>query len=153
MMLLSFCFCLECWTWINFCTGKTDQIKCNYLVLSFFFSLLSYILLLVPSYLYISILRRIKRYNVLPVTSGTLLILATQEAEIRRIPVQSQHRQTVPMTLSWKYPIQKRAGRVTYVVEHLVSMKLWVQTSVPPKKGKNTKWLMVIFHAHNLYIG
>jgi hypothetical protein len=74
--------------------------------------------------LYISILRRIKRYNVLPVTSGTLLILATQEAEIRRIPVQSQHRQTVPMTLSQKYPIQKRAGRVTYVVEHLVSMKL-----------------------------
>jgi hypothetical protein len=36
------------------------------------------------------------------------VILATQEAEIRRIPVQSQSRQTVCETLSGKYLIQKR---------------------------------------------
>jgi hypothetical protein len=35
------------------------------------------------------------------------VILATQEAEIRRIAVQSQSRQTVHETLSRKYPIQK----------------------------------------------
>jgi predicted P-loop ATPase len=39
-------------------------------------------------------------------------ILATQEAEIRRITVQSQPRQIVLKTLSRKYPTQKRAGRV-----------------------------------------
>jgi hypothetical protein len=38
------------------------------------------------------------------------VILATQEAEIKRITVQSQPRQTE--TLSQKIPSQKRAGRV-----------------------------------------
>jgi hypothetical protein len=38
--------------------------------------------------------------------------LATQEAEIRRIQVQSQLRQIVPETLSRKNPSQKRAGGV-----------------------------------------
>jgi hypothetical protein len=43
----------------------------------------------------------------------TLIILVTQEAEIRRIMVQSQPRQIVQETLSWKKPIiQKRAGGV-----------------------------------------
>jgi hypothetical protein len=36
----------------------------------------------------------------------------TQEAEIRRIAVQSQPRQTVQETLSRKHPSQKRAGGV-----------------------------------------
>jgi hypothetical protein len=36
------------------------------------------------------------------------LILVTQEADIRRIIVQSQH--IVHETLSWKYSIEKRAG-------------------------------------------
>jgi hypothetical protein len=40
------------------------------------------------------------------------IILATQEAEIRRFMVQSQPRQIVLMTLSQKNPLQKRAGRV-----------------------------------------
>jgi hypothetical protein len=35
------------------------------------------------------------------------VILATQEAEIRRIAVQSQPRQTVYETIPQKYPIQK----------------------------------------------
>jgi hypothetical protein len=38
--------------------------------------------------------------------------LATQEAEIRRIVVQSQHRQIVLKTLSQKHPSQKRVGVV-----------------------------------------
>jgi hypothetical protein len=36
------------------------------------------------------------------------VILATQDAEIRRIEVQSQSRQTVHKTLSQKYSSQKR---------------------------------------------
>jgi hypothetical protein len=40
----------------------------------------------------------------------TPVILATQEADIRRIVVQSQPRQTVQETLSWKNTSQKRAG-------------------------------------------
>jgi hypothetical protein len=39
-------------------------------------------------------------------------ILAIQEAEIRRIVVQSQPRQIVHSTLSWKNPSQKSAGEV-----------------------------------------
>jgi hypothetical protein len=42
----------------------------------------------------------------------TPIILATQEAEIRRIVVQSQPRQIVRETLFQKYPSQKRAGGV-----------------------------------------
>jgi hypothetical protein len=42
----------------------------------------------------------------------TSVILATQEAEIRRIEVQSQPKQVVQETLSQKSPSQKRAGGV-----------------------------------------
>jgi hypothetical protein len=42
----------------------------------------------------------------------TPVILATEEAEIRRTVVQSHPRKTVHKTLSRKYPSQKRAGRV-----------------------------------------
>jgi hypothetical protein len=38
----------------------------------------------------------------------TPIILATQEAEIRRISVQSQHRQTVQQVLILKNPITKK---------------------------------------------
>jgi hypothetical protein len=40
------------------------------------------------------------------------VILATQEAEIRRIMVSSQPKQIVHETLSQKNPSQKKAGRV-----------------------------------------
>jgi hypothetical protein len=40
------------------------------------------------------------------------VFLAIQEAEIRKITVQSQPRQRVLKTLSGKYPTQNRAGRV-----------------------------------------
>jgi hypothetical protein len=39
--------------------------------------------------------------------------------DIRKIIVQSQLKLIVLKTLSQKYPTQKRAGRVTQVVEHL----------------------------------
>jgi hypothetical protein len=42
----------------------------------------------------------------------TLVILATQEEQIRRITVQSQPGQIVCETLSQKNPSQKRAGGV-----------------------------------------
>jgi hypothetical protein len=41
------------------------------------------------------------------------VIIATQEAEIRRIAVQSQYGQIVLKTLSQKIPSQKRADGVT----------------------------------------
>jgi hypothetical protein len=47
------------------------------------------------------------------------VILATQEAEIRRTVVQSQPGQIVLKILSQKYPMQKRAGRMAQVLEHL----------------------------------
>jgi hypothetical protein len=46
---------------------------------------------------------------------------ATQEANIRRIMVQSQLGQIVYKTLSPKYPISKRAVGVAQVVERLPS--------------------------------
>jgi hypothetical protein len=52
----------------------------------------------------------------------TLVILATLEAEIRRITVGSQPRQIVCETLSQKIPnTKKRTGRVAQVVERLPS--------------------------------
>jgi hypothetical protein len=58
------------------------------------------------------------------------VILATQEAEIRRILVQSQPRQIV--------------------LETLASMKCLVQAPVPPKKEKKTSKMKV--NALNLVI-
>jgi hypothetical protein len=50
-----------------------------------------------------------------------LVILATQEAEIRRIMVPSQLRKIVCKTLPQKYPAQKMAGGMAQVVEFLPS--------------------------------
>jgi hypothetical protein len=47
------------------------------------------------------------------------VILATQEAEIRRIEARSQPRQTVQETLSQKYSTKSKAGRVAQVIEHM----------------------------------
>jgi hypothetical protein len=47
----------------------------------------------------------------------TPAILATQEAEIRRIEVRSQPRQVVPETLSLKNPSQKKASGVAQGVD------------------------------------
>jgi hypothetical protein len=59
------------------------------------------------------------------------VILATYEAEIRRITVGSQPGQIVRETLSQKNPSQKRAG----------GMAQGVQNSVWKKKGKkNPAW-------------
>jgi hypothetical protein len=52
----------------------------------------------------------------------TPVILATQEAEIRRIMIQSQARQIVLKTLSQKYPTYKiRADGVAHMVKYLPS--------------------------------
>jgi hypothetical protein len=62
-----------------------------------------------------------ERHNRNPLHWLTLIILAIQEAKIKRIAVGSQPGKIVPETLSRKYRIQKRTGRVTQVVEHLPS--------------------------------
>jgi hypothetical protein len=49
----------------------------------------------------------------------TPIIIATQEAESRRIMVQSQSGQTVGETMSQKTPSQNRAGQMVQVVKHL----------------------------------
>jgi hypothetical protein len=49
------------------------------------------------------------------------VILATQEADIRRILFQGQPKQIVHETLFGNYPTQKRTGRVAQVVECLLS--------------------------------
>jgi hypothetical protein len=67
------------------------------------------------------------------------VILAIQEAEIGRIEVQSQPRQTVLKNLSQKYPTQKRTGGMAQVVEHLPSKHeaLNSKTPVPQSHTKN----------------
>jgi hypothetical protein len=68
----------------------------------------------------------------------TPVILATQEAEIRMIVVQSQPGQIVCKTL-FVYQTQKRAGEVAQVVEHLPSKSeaLGSNSSTTKKKKKS----------------
>jgi hypothetical protein len=67
------------------------------------------------------------------------VILDTQKAEIRRIVVPIQPGQILQEILSRKNPSQKRAGRVTQVVEHLPSKHetLCSNPSTEKKKGQN----------------
>jgi predicted transcriptional regulator with HTH domain len=65
-----------------------------------------------------------------------LVILATQEAEIRRIIVGSQPRQIVQKTLYQKYPTQKWVDKVAQVVECLPS-KCEALSTVKKKKNPN----------------
>jgi hypothetical protein len=67
--------------------------------------------------------------------------LSTQKAKIKRIDIRSQPQQIVHKTLSQKYPTQKRAGRVTQVLEHLPS-KHEALTSNPSTTQKKD-WNMV----------
>jgi hypothetical protein len=62
----------------------------------------------------------------------TLIILATQEAEIRKITVQGQARQIVCKTLSQKYSTQNRAGGVAQEVEQLPSKCEALSSKVRP---------------------
>jgi hypothetical protein len=65
------------------------------------------------------------------------IILATQEAEIRRIEVQSQPGQIE--FLSRKYPTQKRAGGVVQVLECLPSKCEALSSNPSTKKKKKRK--------------
>jgi hypothetical protein len=70
-----------------------------------------------------------------------LVSLATQEAEIRRIEVESQSGQIVLETLSQKYLTQNRAGRVAQVLKYL-AIKCEALSSNPrttKKKKKNQR--------------
>jgi hypothetical protein len=61
-----------------------------------------------------------------------------RETEIRRITVQSQTKQTVQETTYGKYATQKRAGRVTQVVEHLPSQNEALSSNSSTTKQKQT---------------
>jgi hypothetical protein len=64
------------------------------------------------------------------------IVLATQEAEIRRITVPSQPGQTVREILSQKYPSQKRAGEVAQGV----GPEFKPQYGKKKKKKEMRKW-------------
>jgi hypothetical protein len=76
------------------------------------------------TYLYIKLLRLDECHWLTPI------ILPAQEAEIRRIAVQSQPRQGVLESLSHNYTIQNRASEV---VEHLAS---WGSEFIPQDHHK-----------------
>jgi hypothetical protein len=67
------------------------------------------------------------------------VILATQEAVIRRILVQSQPEQIVCETLSWKKPLQNRADKVAPVVEHLPSRHEALSSNTVLPRGKKKR--------------
>jgi hypothetical protein len=73
----------------------------------------------------------------------TPFVLATQEAEIRKIMVWGQPRQRVHKTLSWKYPPQKRAGGVAQMVQHLPSKRETLSSNpgITRKKKKRQEWI------------
>jgi hypothetical protein len=65
------------------------------------------------------------------------VILAIQEAEIRKIVFWSQLRKIVHETLSWKNPLQKGWWNGSRNKDNcLASMRLWVQAPVLPKEEK-----------------
>jgi hypothetical protein len=71
------------------------------------------------------------------------VILATQEAEIKRTAIQSQPWRIVHKILSQKYPSQKRAGRtgdVAQVVERLLCKREALSSNTIPTN--KTKWLV-----------
>jgi hypothetical protein len=76
------------------------------------------------------------------------VILATQEAQIRRTIVQSQPGQIVRKTLSQKVPNRKSAGRVAQVVEFLSRKHKTLSsnpstTTPPPKKKSWSFWELI----------
>jgi hypothetical protein len=60
------------------------------------------------------------------------------EAEIKITEVQSHHGQIAFETLSQKYPIQKRVGRVAEVLVHLPSKPEALNSSLSTKQTKIT---------------
>jgi hypothetical protein len=68
-------------------------------------------------------------------------ILATQEAEVRRIAVHSQPRQTVHKTLSQKYPTQKKKLGGAGGVAQSVGPEFKPQYSPSPQKKICHKYL------------
>jgi hypothetical protein len=70
------------------------------------------------------------------------VIVATQEAEIRRIPFQSQTRQIVCETLSQKYPSQKEL--VEWLKVKALSSNPRTKTKKKERKKKETYSLFFI---------
>jgi hypothetical protein len=64
---------------------------------------------LLNPYIFVRLLHLLVSLLIKVIWGRVAIILATQEAEIRRITVRSQLRQVAHKTISRKYPIQKRA--------------------------------------------
>jgi hypothetical protein len=78
-----------------------------------------------------------------------LVILATEEAEIRRIMVPSQPSQRVQETLSRENPLQKRAGGVAEGI-----FKPQVNSSPSTtKRRKEKKYILIIQIPFFIFIG
>jgi hypothetical protein len=71
------------------------------------------------------------------------VILAIWEAEISRIMVWSQPRQTVSETLTGKYPTPKKAGRVAQVVEHLPRKCEALNSNPSTAKKKKKAYILI----------
>jgi hypothetical protein len=68
----------------------------------------------------------------------TPIILATKEAEIRRITAQDQSRQIVLETLSPKYLEEKWTGGVAQVAEHLLCKHEALSSNPSSNSNKNS---------------
>jgi hypothetical protein len=64
---------------------------------------------LLNPYIFVRLLHLLVSLLIKVIWGRVAIILATQEAEIRRITVRSQLRQVAHKTISRKYPIQNRA--------------------------------------------
>jgi hypothetical protein len=81
------------------------------------------------------------------------VILATWEAEIRKIAVQSQPRQIVHKTLPLKYTTRNRAGGVAEVVEHLPSKCEALNSNPSTAKNKQTNKQKPTMRCHFTSLG
>jgi hypothetical protein len=74
----------------------------------------------------------------------TSVILATQEAEIRRIEVQSQHQANSSKTLSWKNPSQKKCWQSGWKGECLLSKCETLTSNASATKKKKNKRIFIL---------
>jgi hypothetical protein len=85
----------------------------------------------------------------------TPVVLATQEAEIRRVAVQSQTGQIACKTISQKKKITKEGwwSGSSAMVACLASTRLWVQNPVQKEKNQKTSWAPVVHTCNPSYLG
>jgi hypothetical protein len=142
------CFHSIAWTWIPLVMTEVEVIKCTWVRTVYILWVVHSVLCLFFSYFKLFIAwilecsrffteqlhctRPYKRHRLARHWWVTPIILATQEAEIRRNPAWSQLRQIVHEFLSQKHPTHKSAGGVAQVGERLLKP----QYHFPPTKAQ-----------------